>query len=427
MEQTAAGLGTTRGISGNLIPTQAERTVLRDLAKKVAELAARPVEAEKKKLWTDHNMLKRTRPLVFCDPENGWNEIITQDLMRCRNPLFRVWEMALRKEIFWGESMKDDRVIQPFFDVPYNYDDTGWGLDARKIGGHDNGSYTWEPPLKDYDTDFSRLSFPRIVVDQEETRKVVAAAQDILGDILQVRLRGIWWWTLGMTWDFIMLRGLENFMFDMYDNPDGIHRTMEFLRDGTLAKLDFLEKNGLLALNTGGTYVGSGGFGWTDELPLPDFHPDAVRTRDMWGFAESQETVGVSTEMFDEFVFPYQVPILDRFGLNCYGCCEPVDPRWDLIKTIPRLRRVSCSPWADYRIMAEALGDKYVFSMKPKPTPLAVAELDRDECRKSLRENLRITRDCVVEVIMKDNNTLGGNPENATEWCRIAREEAESL
>jgi hypothetical protein len=24
---------------------------------------------------------------------------------------------------------------------------------------------------------------------------------------------------------------------------------------------------------------------------------------------------------------------------------------------------------------------------------------------------------------MKDNNTLGGNPRNAPQWCRIAREE----
>jgi hypothetical protein len=87
----------------------------------------------------------------------------------------------------------------------------------------------------------------------------------------------------------------------------------------------------------------------------------------------------------------YQLPILERFGLNCYGCCEPLNPRWDIVKAIPRLRRVSCSPWADYRKMAELLGKDYVFSMKPKPTPLASASFDREECRRELRENLRIT------------------------------------
>jgi hypothetical protein len=31
----------------------------------------------------------------------------------------------------------------------------------------------------------------------------------------------------------------------------------------------------------------------------------------------------------------------------------------------------------------------------------------------------------VIELIMKDNNTLGNNPQNAVNWCRIAREEIE--
>ncbi|MFH1614308.1 MAG: hypothetical protein ABIG61_04390 [Planctomycetota bacterium] len=83
-----------------------------------------------------------------------------------------------------------------------------------------------------------------------------------------------------------------------------------------MAKLDFLEKNGLLSLNNDGNYVGSGGFGWTDELPAKGFDEKRVRCSDMWGFAESQETVGVPTDMFEEFVFQYQLPLLERFGFT---------------------------------------------------------------------------------------------------------------
>jgi hypothetical protein len=149
-----------------------------------------------------------------------------------------------------------------------------------------------------------------------------------------------------MTWPLVDIRGLEQMMLDMVDHPDDLHRLMAFLRDGHLAKLEFLEQNDLLSLNNDGTYVGSGGFGWTDELPQADFDGH-VRTCDMWGFAESQETVGVSPAMFAEFVFQYQLPILQRFGLNCYGCCEPLDKRWHIVKQVPNLRRVSISPWAD--------------------------------------------------------------------------------
>ncbi|MCK5008045.1 MAG: hypothetical protein KAR73_11700, partial [Spirochaetales bacterium] len=222
-------------------------------------------------------------------------------------------------------------------------------------------------------------------------------------------------------------RGLNNFMLDMYDNPDWVHRMMKFLSDGTQAKLDFLEENGLLALNTEGSYVGSGGFGWTRQLPQEDFEPEHVRTINMWGFAESQETVGVSPEMFAEFIFPYQKPILERFGLNCYGCCEPIDPRWHIVKNIPRLRRVSTSPWADREKMAEMLGKGYIISLKPSPSPLAEPKMDETLVRESLRKDLLATKGCRLELIMKDNHTLGGNPDNAVRWCQIAREEIEKI
>jgi len=426
-EQTAAGLSSTRGIETDFTFSDNERGVLRRLAGKVAELAARPGEERKKKAWTAHNDLLSDEPLLFCDPENGWNEIIHQKDLECSDPLARVWEMHLRKEIFWALEMKDDKVIEPYFDVPYNYTDSGWGLKERKIGGTDGGSYTWEPPIKDWERDFPGMRFPEIHVDKVATARCVDAANDIFGDLLKVRLRGIWWWTLGMTWDFINMRGLENFMLDLYDNPDWIHRAMGFMRDGTLAKLDYLQAQGLLALNTEGTYVGSGGFGWTGQLPAPGFDGAQVRTMDMWGFAESQETVGVAPDMFAEFILPYQIPILERFGLNCYGCCEPIDVRWDSVKTIPRLRRVSASPWAIRSRVREQLGKDYIISIKASPTPLAQASMDEALVRSQLRADLADTKGGIVEIIMKDNHTLGGKAHNATRWVELAREEIARL
>lgn len=423
--QTAAGLSTYQGIAAELTVTPEERRILRDCAVRVRELSERPAEAEKKRLWTALNDLRPERPVIFCDPENGWNEIITQDRIKCRNPLLRVWEMHLRKEIFWGTEMGDDKVIENYFNVPYDYIDSGWGLEEKRIGGENGGSYVWEAPISEYEEDFDKLKCPELTIDYERTGQVVALARDILGDILTVRLRGLWWWTLGMTWEMIRLRGLENFMMDMYDKPEWLHRTMAFLRDGTLRKLDFLGENDLFALNTEGTYVGSGGFGWTEELPQKDFNPAHVRTMDMWGFTESQETVGVSADMFEEFVFRYQFPIQERFGINCYGCCEPLDKRWHVVKKVPRLRRVSTSPWANRKDMAAKLEDNYIMSLKPSPTSLAQPKIDEDAIRREVRDDLEVTKDCVVEYIMKDNHTIGHNPENLKTWCRIVREEIE--
>jgi len=425
-EQTAVALSTASANIPEIFISEKDRRILKKLAERVAMLAARPIEEEKKKLWYSLNALEETKPVIFCDPENGWNEIITDDDMECEGALAQKWEMTLRKEIFWGESMGDDRVTEPYFNIPYVADDSGWGMNEKKIGGENGGSYRWEAPLKDYG-DLDKIHYPEIIVDYDKTRQLFELAQEIMGDHLKVRIKGTWWWSLGMTWTFVKLRGLEQMMLDMYDYPDEVHKLMQILRDGHLHMLDFLEKNNLLSLNNDGTYVGSGGFGWSRELPQKDFDGTNVRTIDMWGFGESQETCQVSPEMFEEFVLPYQIPLLERFGLNCYGCCEPLNKRWDAVKKIPRLRRVSVSPWSDLADMAEKLGDKYILSMKPNPAHLAVPKIDEEYIRNSIREALKITKGCRVEIIMKDNHTIGKNPQNVIRWCKIAQEEASKL
>jgi hypothetical protein len=263
-------------------------------------------------------------------------------------------------------------------------------------------------------------------VDYELTDRLLDLAQTVLGDVLEVRLKTQWWWTVGLTWTLATIRGLEQMMLDMYDRPDDLHHLMAFLRDGYHARLDFVEQNELLSLDNDGTYNGSGGYGWTRELPQPDFSGRA-RLCDVWGFAESQETVGVSPEMFEEFIFPYQMSLLERFGLAYYGCCEPLDKRWHIVQRIPNLRRVSVSPWADVAVMAEMLQDKYVYVMKPLPTDLAMDSFDEDRIRAQLREKLKLTRDCRVEVMMKDTHTVRNDPSRVIRWTQITRQEAEAL
>jgi hypothetical protein len=397
--------------------------LLKDLAMNVAELSKRPEECEKKSLWYQHNSLEPCRPLFFCDPENGWSEIIPLTDLKCKTQLGKRWEMKLRKTIFSGEKMQDDRVIESIFEIPYIASMTDWGMSFEIHGGENGGAYIWDAPLKEY-RDMDKLRFPKITVDYLKTKELKSLAEEVFGEILSVRIKGVWWWSTGLTRTFTELRGLEQTLYDLVDHPNELKDGMSFLRDGTLSMLDFLEKNDLLTLNNDGTYIASGGFGWSTELPQKDFS-GRVRTMDLWGFGEEQSTIGVSPKMFEEFVFNYHLPIMSRFGLNCYGCCEPLDSRWQVISKIPRLRRVSVSAWANIAKMAMFLEDKYIFSMKPHPGPLATSIIDEEAIRKSLREAFELTLGCRVEVIMKDNHTLGNNPNNAIRWCKIAREEAE--
>ena len=98
--------------------------------------------------------------------------------------------MRLRKEVFWGAEIGDDRVIEAWFDVPHVYTESDWGMHETRVGGEEGGAYRWDPPLKSY-VGLNRLRFPQIAVDQEATLRMLALANDTLGDILPVSRKGL--------------------------------------------------------------------------------------------------------------------------------------------------------------------------------------------------------------------------------------------
>jgi hypothetical protein len=437
-ERLGGGLGDGNGLSWTcnycrLVGEQkldigaADRKILRALAAEVAGIAAWPEQGQKRERWRQHNDLKETVPLVFCDPELAWYEVIPAGELKCAGPLARIFEFKLRKEIYWAREIRDDRVALAEFPVHTVFSETSRGLESRIIGGGHSGAYTWDTPLADYSM-LESMKPGRIAVDHEKTKALLELTKDVFGGILEVPLRGSFWWTFGLTGDAIRLRGFEQMLYDMYDHPDGLHALMAFLRDESLEKLDFLEQNGLLSQNSLGDFVGTGGYGFTGDLPAADFE-GPVRTADMWGFAESQETVNVSPEFFAEFVLPYQKAILERFGLNIYGCCEPLDKRWDAVQTIPRLRRVTVSPWSDPLAMAEKLGPDYVYCRKINPAIASTKVMDDIGARADIRATFEAAKKyrCPAEIMLRDVVTLGGNPKNAADWVRIAREEASRI
>ena len=426
LEQTVSENIETGFRHDDIVVEKWEADILKTLARKVSELAHKPEMDVKRKLWLMHNKLQTLQPVVFCDPENGWNEIITDAQIKCQSKLARRWEMNLRKEIFWGEEMGDDRPVEPFFNVPYTVSTDDWGLEIVRHKTDQQGSFVWEAPIKDYEKDLKKIHPLTFEIDWNTTNKCLDLAHEIFDDILTVKLKGCWWWSMGVTYPAILLRGMENLFVDFMMFPDEVKEMMSVISKGFMNKLDYLEKNNLLSLNNDGTYVGSGGYGYTDDLPQAGFKGN-VRCIDMWGFTESQETVGVGPDTYEEFIFPYEKPIMDRFGLTCYGCCEPLDSRWHVVKRHHNLRRVSCSAWADYEKMAEYLGNNYIASVKPSPADLAIPDINRDAIRKKIRDILHTMKGCVIELIMKDNHTLGNRPENVVEWTNIAKEEIENF
>ncbi|MFQ6805023.1 MAG: hypothetical protein ACLRT5_09435 [Lachnospiraceae bacterium] len=137
---------------------------------------------------------------------------------------------------------------------------------------------------------------------------------------------------------------------------------------------------------------------WAFTNELPGYDEIGKRTftpKDVWGFMDSQETVGISPQMYEEFIFPCYKKISEQYGLLSYGCCEPVHPIWDsCISKLKNLRKVSISPWCDQQFMGERLrGSRVIYQRKPSPNLLGVGEqLDEDAVRAHIDETLSCQR-----------------------------------
>lgn len=403
-----------------------DRSILRALALQVRDIAMLDEMPERRRRWIEHNALRGQRPMVLAFPENAWNELVPVDQMQCEDEKLRRWERRLRCRVYWWEHIRDDFAEEPTFFVPSRISHTGYGVDVPHTKTEDLGSYVWDAPLKDLDRDFDKLKHRQFTHDAKATAGDLELASDLFGDLLQVHASGHGWWGLARTWDAAKFVGLENLMMLMYDNPAGLHRLMAWLAEDDLNMILWAQREGLVRVNNTNDYVGSGGVAYTDELPQPDHVPGSpARLIDRWGFGESQETVGISPEMFAQFIMPYQAPLLARFGLNCYGCCEPVHNRIDIIKkNVPRLRRVSGAPMVDQQALREGLGDQIIFSRKPNPI-LICNMFDEDMIRNDLRKTLEIAGDGPLEFIMKDTHTVQHQPWRITRWVQIALEEVE--
>ncbi|MHB9071396.1 MAG: hypothetical protein ACYC54_13645 [Sedimentisphaerales bacterium] len=405
--------------------TSQERTILRELAKRLAEIAALPVQAERIGLWKSFNSLMPKRPMVLAYPEGGWRDLLPESVLVCQNEILRDWEITLRKKIYQFERIHDDHPVTDFFNIGWVVAFGDYGLHEENMRTSELGSFTWEPPVKSCE-DVKKLHFRSIQIDRQETARRTDMAKQLFGDILRIRTHGPLWWSLGMTGTLIKLRGLEQIMMDMYDNPQLLHDLMKLLQDDTINFIETCEREKILSENYGSDdFVGSAGVGATNELPAPDFN-GRIRMRDTWVLGESQEMVGVGPEQFYEFALQYQIPILNRFGLVCYGCCEPLDSKFDLlIKNLPRLRRVSVSPWCDRRIAAQKLTDKYIYSWKPNPADICGPSVDYDFFERQIRETLDIAKGCCVEIVMKDTHTFNGDIQRIAKWSKIASQIAE--
>lgn len=399
-----------------------DKTTIRDLARRVAEIGHNPIQAANREAWKRHNSLQRGRPMVLAFPEGAWTELLPHSALECQDQALHGWEWHLRHLIYRWEHLRDDNVIEPRIRIGAVYHCTGWGVEIKhRDSTMPRGAWAFEPVIKD-ESDLAKLQKPTIELDEDATRRNLDYTRELFGDTLPVVLRRALGFDNRLLQTVCMLVGMDNLMMALVDKPEFVHAAMSFMTDATLELMESCEKRGYIRPNNEDDYVGSGGVAYTTELPSTGSDENGFTLMDCWGFAEAQEFALVSPAMHEEFVLQYQRRMLAKYGLNCYGCCEALDNKFDIVFKIPRLRRLSISAWADIRKSADALGDRCIFSWKPNPADLAGESFNPDLIRAKIEECVSVAKDCVLEIIMKDTHTIRNEPHRLSEWVRIAKE-----
>jgi hypothetical protein len=310
---------------------QRDRTIIRELARKVADHAAKPIQQERMRLWIDYNALRPVRPLVLVSPEGGWRDLVNDDHLQCRDDRARKIEWELGSRLFKAERIRDDQPITDIWHIPVAVHRGSLGLEPTYIGGGWGGkdAWKWAAPIKD-PADVNKLHIREVTVDFEATEAHRAEMEELFGDILQVRVDRGPRINSQFSKHLFMLRGNDQVLFDMYDNPQLLHDILDVLVESHLHEMKVLEEADAYRLNNDpDIYCGTGGIGVTDELPTEGFDGH-VRPEDLWGLAENQEYAGVGPEQVYEFAVKYEAKAIQRCALAYYGCCEAVHDYIDI-------------------------------------------------------------------------------------------------
>jgi hypothetical protein len=399
-------------------------TVLRDLAKQVARIAAQPVQDERRDLWRRHNSLQATRPLVLSLGMPFWGEVLPDQQLQCQDPFFRAHERSLWQKIY-QDRLNDDSVMEPWINVRAVHcpptGDCRWGPRIHfSERTEKRGSFAFRPCVRE-ERDLEKLVVPRHAIDEQATAEQYDRMQEAVGDIIEVNLdRGPFYrhWFADLSTDIARLLGLEEFMVYMLDRPAWLHKVLAFMRDGVLAVHEQAEKAGDWRL----AHHENQAVPYAEELADPVAHSQPVKRSDLWVFCASQETTCVSPAMFDEFMLQYQEPIISKFAMSAYGCCEDLTHKIPLLRRIKNLRRISVTPWANLTKCVEQIAADYVISWRPNPSEVICTGLNRQRVARITREALDAARGCHIDITIKDHETLPDGFDSLVECIRMMKD-----
>lgn len=398
-----------------------DRIILKNLARKQVEYAYSQQNDLILKKWKSQAEGKREQPTIRLLFSNFPHEVITPRL-QCEGKKARQIERKLLNTMVGRELFDDDTPISPTYDIEWNVKVSPFGISPNitRASGENPQGFQINPIIKNLEKDIDKLRKGSFSVDKEATLNDVKVVEDVLGDILPVRmvmesLPG------SITNPLVHLMGMEAFYYAIYDYPDKLHEVMDIATTFYETYYDFLENEKLLLPTNGISPILQESFAFTNELPIDN----VTKTTDCWGYLESQETTAVSPDMFGEFVYPYQNRLVKRFGLLSYGCCERVDAIWpDYLSKWSNLRKLSVSPFNNEKQIGDYLrGSNIVYYSKPRAELVTNSgPLDESAIIKCFKDISEAATGCLFEVAQREVGTIYGDYNRGKRYVQLAKE-----
>jgi len=398
-----------------------EKAVLQELAKRYAQLAAMPIQKERRDRARDINDLKPRKPIVWLD-EIPWHEMDIDGklTLTCEDEFARQMEWFFRSALYRWEFIQADMVVEPYFPISKSHTISDMGIEVQEHQlSTDNQNHIVSHSYMDQlDTmeKVAALKEPVVTANAALDAQRMAWANDILGDILPAKLEGYYYYHA--PWDNIpRYRGVMPIMMDMIDRPELLHATIKKFSDYGLSVMKQMEALQLLESQVSNLHCTPG---YVSGLE-PESGP--AKLKNMWFRTMAQMFSEISPDMLEEFDLQYSKPLAAECGLTYYGCCEPLDNKMHLIKTIPNLRKIGVPTRSNPEVCAEQIGGDYVFAHKPNPAFVSgtfEAEPVRDEIARVIEACQKYG--CPYEFVLKDISTAGYRPQNMIDWVNVVME-----
>jgi hypothetical protein len=406
-------------------------SILKGLAERIAEIAALPVQKHNMELWRGVNDLERRTAIIFKHDEIPWTEMNANGELNLKtNEKFaQSIESQMRCIIYNWEHMPCDMVIEPMLLSWLAVIDHGFGLNIQEevipqgvnaVTGEGGwvSAHHYIPQIKD-ERDIEKITEPQITYNEELSNALHEARTLYIGDILELKKCGMTTPVFALWDDLVTLWGSQELMIDLIERPEFVHHVIKRYAEVCMKRLQLYEDLGVLVWNPN-DFTGAGGYGYTKDLPGNEYDPEHVKLKNIWGHCTAQIFGSISPKMHEEFALNYELPLMEKMGLQYYGCCEPLHDRIKMLRRVPNLRKISMSPWADLEKGVKEIENDYVLSVKPNPAMFAGTAWEPVKFRNYFTDVFEKTKGCSVEIIMKDISTVNNEPERLREAADIA-------